>query len=204
MSEERAKILKLLKEGRITVEEAALLLDALEEGTRSAEGGSSGADQSRVGGERGGRSREERHGEGFERERGHERNRGAQDWWGSQDWGRFAEWSRAQPWRDFDFSRFQTGFEGAFRGMEQTIRDTFKNFSNLNFDAELGRMFGRERGQVERTIAVPTGGLTRLCLRNAWGDVSAVAAEVEEIRIEAIPYALMCIECQTSDERRNR
>ncbi len=28
--------------------------------------------------------------------------------------------------------------------------------------------------------------------------------KIPETRLEAIPYALMCIECQTSDERRNR
>ncbi|MBN2051451.1 MAG: TraR/DksA family transcriptional regulator [Spirochaetales bacterium] len=28
--------------------------------------------------------------------------------------------------------------------------------------------------------------------------------KIPEARLEAIPYALMCIECQTSDERRNR
>ncbi len=163
MSEERAKILKLLKEGRITVEEAELLLDALEEGNE----GEATAHAAR------------------EQTGGEERGSGCRDWWGSHDWGE--KWGKEWrgPWRDFDFSRFQTGFEGAFRGMEQSIRDAFKNFSNINFEVELGRLFGREHAEVERHLVFPAAGIRALFLKNAWGDAEIVASEGKEVKIAA-------------------
>jgi len=171
MSEERAKILKLLKEGRITVEEAGLLLDALEEGNEGETAGRAAGEQTASSGP--GRSS------------GEEGGHGSHDWWGSHDWG--GKWGKDWhgPWRDFDFSRFHTGFEGAFRGMEQSIRDAFKNFSNINFEVELGRLFGREHAEIERQLTVPAAGIRALSLRNAWGDVEIASAEGQEVRIVA-------------------
>lgn len=39
---------------------------------------------------------------------------------------------------------------------------------------------------------------------NRYGTCIKCNKKIPEARLEAIPYALMCIECQTSDERRNR
>lgn len=171
MSEERAKILKLLKEGRITVEEAGLLLDALGEGSEG-----EAADRA---------DRERTASSGQERSRGEESGQGPHDWCGSHDWGEKWRKEWRGPWRDFDFSRFQTGFEGAFRGMEQSIHDAFKNFSNINFEVQLGRLFGRERADIERQLLVPAGGIAALSLKNAWGDVEIVTSDKQEVRIAA-------------------
>jgi len=63
MNEERLKVLKMLKEGRITMEEAELLLDALGDGESSQSSGYSGAAS-------GEESEEPRQGNSGERRRG--------------------------------------------------------------------------------------------------------------------------------------
>ncbi len=170
MSEERAKILKLLKEGRISVEEAGLLLDALDEGSEAT---SSGAERS--GGER----------RSSGAERSEESAHACHEGWGSSDWGEKWRKEWRGPWSNFDFSKFPGGFESAFRGMEQSLRDAFKNFSGINLDVRLGHLFGRERAEAERLLVLPAGGITALCLKNAWGDVEVLSTDAQEIRITA-------------------
>ncbi len=160
MSEERAKILKMVKEGRITVEEAELLLDALNEGEESGEGTRSEGPGEASGG------------------RGH--------WRHGHDWARGGHrpgpgWSSF----DFDFSPIQSSFQEAFKGFEQSLREAAKNFPKMDFEGHLGRIFGKARAEAVKESRVSSSGLRGLTLSNSWGNATVTAAETSEVVVHA-------------------
>lgn len=171
MSEERAKVLKMLKEGRITVEEAELLLDALREGPE-------GTGQGRGPRER--QTAEEPPRSRFEC--------GDRNWWGGWDWSgkrRPGGHQTSPGWFDFDFSQFQTGFKDAFKGVEESIREMMKNFPNMSYEGHLGRMFGKESAQLTKKATVSGSDVRSLQLSNTWGDVEIIGSDGSEISVVA-------------------
>lgn len=154
MNEERLKVLKMLKEGRITMEEAELLLDALGEGESGAASGE--------------RSEEDRHGESSERRRGF------------SGWGGIPEGLFNFDWK-LDPKVFQTGFRDAMKGFEQSMKDFASEFKERDFSGGFKDFFGRTSGQSTKSVRIETVGVTKVSLNNRWGDLRIRGADTNEV-----------------------
>lgn len=156
MNEERLKVLKMLKEGRITMEEAELLLDALESGASGE--GSSGEKRHEEETSRG--SSEHRHPfEGF---------KGIPEGLFNFDW-------KLGP------KTFESGFREAMKGFEESMKDFARDFSPRDFAGGFKEMFGRSTGQSTKTIRISASGVTKVSIGNRWGEMRITGAETQEI-----------------------
>jgi Toastrack DUF4097/SHOCT-like domain len=179
MSEERLKILKMLKEGRITLEEADVLIDALGEGDPSAGTRGSETDE---GDTRTWAHREQtrHHGRAEHQEHGGAGRRGPWDWLGG--------WS---PEKLFDFDwkldphQFQTGLRDAMKGFEESLRSAVSGFQRGDFPAGMKELFGRATGTATIDEPIAATGAARLVLKNRWGDVRIVGSDAQEITVHA-------------------
>ncbi len=57
--------------------------------------------------------------------------------------------------------------------------------------------------QDSRRLTMIKNALDRIA-QNRYGNCLMCGKEIPEPRLEAIPYAALCVECQTKEERRNR
>lgn len=163
MNEERLKVLKMLKEGRITMEEAELLLDALSaSGERHEEQESSD------------RARTHAHEDAESSQRsGSSRNQGFFGGWGPG--GLFnSEWK-------MDPSIFQSGLKEAMKGFEQSMKEFASEFGKRDFAGGFKEFFGRSSGQASKSVRFDVTSTQRLVLNTRWGDVRIGSGDVHEI-----------------------
>ncbi|HUX21423.1 MAG TPA: DUF4097 family beta strand repeat-containing protein [Spirochaetia bacterium] len=162
MNEERLKVLKMLKEGRITMEEAELLLDAL------GEGGSRSEDPERGAGEKSRGSSEDRHaGEGGPRQ-------------GFEGWKGFPQGLFNFDWK-LDPKIFQTGLRDAMKGFEQSMKDFAQDFGKQDFAGGFKEFFGRSSAQATKSFRAPGQGAVKVAINNRWGDMRINGGDSQEV-----------------------
>ncbi len=161
MNEERLKVLKMLKEGRITMEEAELLLDALGDSESTQSSGYAGPEDAE-------KSEEARQGDSGERRRGF------------PGWGGIPEGLFNFDWK-LDPKLFQTGFREAMKGFEQSMKDFASEFKERDFTGGFKDFFGRTSGQSTKPVRIETVGVSKVSLNNRWGDLRIRGADTNEI-----------------------
>ncbi|MFW5687943.1 MAG: DUF4097 family beta strand repeat-containing protein [Spirochaetota bacterium] len=167
MNDERAMILKMLQEGKISVEEANALLDVLNEPEEQPGGGFFKADAGstppsgsahRPTDQPGGQKGPSGHGHGV-----------------SFD-------------VDLDFSSLKESLRDtmgtvreAMQGVSESLRDAFSGLGEGDFIREFGRAMGRVRLDDERGLSADTGREGSLRITNTWGDVRVTGGDVSAI-----------------------
>ena len=181
MNDERSMILKMLQEGKISVEEADALLDVLNEPEVETEGGFSKAD---AGG----------HGAGATSGPAAASNR-ADDRARDDDHG-------AQGFRfDFDLSGLQDTLRttmGSVRetmqGVSASLRDAFSGLGDLENLGDFARTMGKVRSSDVRELGADTGDAGTLRVSNKWGDVRVTGVDATRASVTAR------ITCWAADE----
>lgn len=156
MSEERVMILKMLNEGKITVEEADALLDAL-----SKAGADTPESESEFQVEEEGRGHPN---EDSEREQQRER-----------PFGDFR----------FDLSGLASGLNDVMREVGDSVRSAMQGIKDIDFEREFSRAFGRAKAHQEREMTVETAEATVVRLRNDWGDLHVRGSDTDAVLIQA-------------------
>ena len=158
MSDERMRILKMLKEGRITLEEAEVLLDAV---------GGADAEKSSA-----------------REEAPHAAEHTGAGWWGGDQQKKGpASWLDFG-WK-LDPAHFPSEIQEAMKGFAQSMKDAFSNIQKGDYLGGLKEMFGRVLAQTSRRESVPAAGVRRLSLKNRWGDVHISGGDAPEIGVAA-------------------
>ncbi len=191
MNDERSMILKMLQEGKISVEEADALLDVLNEPEVETEGGFSKAD---AGGHGGGatsgpapafkRADDRAHSGGGHRREGERHGSGAEGF-------RF----------DFDLSGLQDTLRttmGSVRetmqGVSASLRDAFSGLGDLENLGDFARTMGKVRSSDVRELGADTGEAGTLRVSNKWGDVRVTGVDATRASVTAR------ITCWAADE----
>ena len=181
MKDERAMILNMLKEGKISVEEADALLEVLgEDEDQSAPGGFSASerpDDSRS--SAGEPPRQERisvQRENQETRREDDRSSGS---------GR----GRRRKGFDFDFDLDLGGLRDtlreAMKGVTETVKGVTEGLADLDIGEEIFRSMGKIRAEDVQETSRELEGAERLSISNKWGDVRVTGSEEERITIRA-------------------
>jgi len=178
-------ILKMLQEGKISVEEADALLDVLNEPGVETEGGFSKAD---AGGHGGGATRGPAPASKRADDRAREDDHGAQGF-------RF----------DFDLSGLQDTLRttmGSVRetmqGVSASLRDAFAGLGDLENLGDFARTMGKVRASDARELGADTGEAGTLRVSNKWGDVRVTGVDAARARVTAR------ITCWAADEEAAR
>lgn len=165
MNQEREMILKMLKDGKVTVEEAEALLQVLEESEPEEATGSPievKSTSSRHDGPHGGfHRREER----------------------TEDQGFRFDFDR-----NFDFSFIGDTVRKTLAGVKDTIREAMEGIREVDLESEIKRAFGKERGFAEIDIEASSDGITTVKLGNGsgeTGDVTVGASDDSTVRVHA-------------------
>jgi DUF4097 and DUF4098 domain-containing protein YvlB len=218
-------ILKMLQEGKISVDEANALLDVLNEPQTEEPGGFSKADATSPGAARGAASS----GPGEEpgrwpdgpgpvpREPGSDTGREGAGGYaggaraehagrerGGNDHGAHGPHDRGVH-VDFDFSGLKESLRttmgsvrDAVKGVSESLRDAFEGLSEFDITHEFGRAMGRVRSDDERELGAEVGSSGTLRISNAWGDVRVTGGETASVSGTAR------ITCWAADEERSR
>ncbi len=183
MNDEREMILRMLKDGKISVAEAQALLGVLEEerdetGFSAAPAreatGDAGSTTARPGGDTehaehaGDREHAEDHHERHADEDAHE-HRG--------DRGPF----------DFkiDLDGLSESVRQTMRGVSDALKGAFDGLADLDIGAEIHRAMGRNRAETERDATLSAEGATGFSVRNDWGDVRVTGEERSDVAVVA-------------------
>ena len=181
MNDERSMILKMLSEGKISVEEADALLDVVNGSAEDEEpAGFASTTASASGGTDSGSSRDENrgasgavHDDSHKGHKGHEKGK-----------------------KGFSFDIDLSGLTESLRetmgsvhetmkGVGATIREAFEGFEGFDIGEEISRAMGRHRTEAERRLNVPTDGATSLTIANKWGDLRVTGADTDEVSVLA-------------------
>jgi len=165
MNEERLKVLKMLKEGRITMEEAEVLLDALGEGGEQ-------------------RSRDEEATMRNEEAGTHSHGDSSKDQWTAAAERFFSGLRGGNPFNldlKLDPQFFQTGFRDAMKGFEQSMKQFAGELGKMDFPGGFKEFFGRSSGQATKSLLASPTGAARVSISNRWGDIRINATEADEI-----------------------
>ncbi|MFP4375462.1 MAG: DUF4097 family beta strand repeat-containing protein [Spirochaetales bacterium] len=170
MNEERAMILKMLREGKISVEEADALLDVLNDEQESEPAGFASREDAP-------RDREQR----SEREEPRTRRRRSKHSDVSFD-------------IDLDLSGVTEGLKSAMSsvkesmaGVRDTLQEAFSDIGDLEIHTDEGFFgkirteMGKARAAEDRAIAFPADEATELKITNPWGDVRVVGMATNEV-----------------------
>jgi DUF4097 and DUF4098 domain-containing protein YvlB len=158
MNEERTMILKMLKDGKITLEEAEALIDVIEESERS-----------------GGASREEE-AEGRNGVAGSESGSGPDEWWNRL-------FSRGP---DIDFTELNKTLQETLGSIRSSVEQAVSGLGNLNLAAEINRALGNEKVECVQEATAPESDFTTLRLKNRWGDIRVLSDDGTTVRVRAI------------------
>jgi hypothetical protein len=159
MNDERVMILKMLREEKISVEEADALLQALESRREEETGFGAGRDSSG--------------GPGF-----HESNQ--------KGTKHGAKKRRVNIDFDIDLPGLESLGEQlreTFDSLGTTLKESFKDFPS--FDENFSVHFGNAKVEDEKSLTVPVGSVPGLLLRNKWGDIDIRGEDREDIAIDA-------------------
>lgn len=181
MNDERAMILKMLQEGKITVEEADALLDVLNESDEKAASGFAASDASaEAGADSSGSDDSSDHASDDGSAHGDRTSDG-----GSSGGRRFR--------LDFEFDGVRDSLRSAMgavretmKGVRETLKESFES-GDFSFDVfgDPGRRMGRVRRDDEQTIVLRAGSSEKLRVANAWGDVTINGSDEDQIEVEA-------------------
>lgn len=178
-NDERTMILNMLKEGKISIEEADALLEVLEETTRH-DGPSGFHDATEGRGPEGTRPPEgERPLEG----RGRRDERG-----GPRDRHRQRPHRPGEPHAfvfDFDFGGLRDSLRETMKGVSESLKTAFDGFSEMDFGGEFSRVMGRVRAEAARTVVEEAGDASAFSLANRWGDVRIRGTDETAICVQA-------------------
>lgn len=187
MNDERAMILKMLQEGKITVDEADALLDVLNEQAAADASGFAADARSAASGNEGGSSASDS---------GRDTHAGSGSAGGSGTSRVFAERDEEGAGArdesgvkvDIDLSGLKESLRATMgsvretiRGVSETLRDAFSGLGDVEVHTEFGRAMGRERADEERSLAAESGADGALRVANAWGDIRITGADVARI-----------------------
>jgi putative adhesin/SHOCT-like protein len=190
MQDERSMILNMLKEGKISVEEAEALLEVLAEGETGEPGGFAAAGSQDNG------ARENAHGSGGEGtgDTGHSRaSREERTKSRSHDNGKDPHTviftvdasdeddhdggdagSGTKPGGfgfDFDFGGLKDSLRDTMKGVSAAVKDVMGELSELDLGNEIFRAMGKIRAEASDVVTVSSGGAASLSISNKWGDV---------------------------------
>lgn len=167
-NDERTMILNMLKEGKITVDEANALLEVLDENSEEKSGGFAPAD------------------EGKDKRREHS-PRGLFVHTNIDDEsGNSSEGDKKKGFRlDFDFTGLRDSLRDTMKGVSDSLKEAFEGLSDLDLGGEIFRTMGKIRGESEREIIVTTDDASGLKINNKWGDVRVNGTESDEITVHA-------------------
>ncbi|TFH05141.1 MAG: hypothetical protein E4H09_02475, partial [Spirochaetales bacterium] len=170
MKDEREMILKMLSEGKITVEEADALLDVLNETSDKAEPAGFTPSNSSSAASTG--SHQHAHSRG-------EENRESSD---SDHGFRF----------DVDMSGLKNSLREAMGSVRETmkdvgktIQDAFEGVDMSEVGAGIFRTMGKIRAEETRKLSSPVGDATSVSVVNNWGDVRVNGTDDDEISVTA-------------------
>lgn len=170
MNKDREMILKMLKDGKVTVEEAEALLQVLEEAAEEEKSTSQAKRQpDEARGERKLHTDSAKHDE-------HEEGGGGQGFGFRFD-------------QDFDFSFIGDTVKKSLSGLKDTIRSAMEGIKDVDIEAEIKRAFGKEKGHAETELEVSTEGATSLSVPSSsgeTGDVSLYRSEDETLRVHGV------------------
>jgi DUF4097 and DUF4098 domain-containing protein YvlB len=192
MNEERAMILKMLREGKISVEEADALLDVLndeqeEPGGFAAKREASETNRATLEGMEPGRE------EAADGTRG-ERSRSEQDH-GNRDRKRGDAGGEGVKFGfDLDLSGLTEGLRSAMAsvkesmgGVSEALKDAFRDVGDVEIHSDRGFFgkirteMGKARAQEDRELSFDVGDQTELHITNPWGDVRITASDAHRI-----------------------
>ena len=190
MNDERAMILKMLQEGKLTVEEADALLDVLKEddetpsGFAGPEPGGAPSQADRATAEHAAAGSTGRRASG--EQDASDRTTGEQR--------RERSGSRADGFRigldlsDLDISGLQETLRttmGSVRetvkGVSESLKEAFSEMGDADLAQHFTRAMGKVRASDEREVRAGTGATGGLRVANKWGDVRVTGADVDEI-----------------------
>ncbi len=161
MQDERSMILNMLKEGKISVEEADALLEVLDEGPNEEPGGFAAADTTNTEGSSGSDrdpqkviftidASDEKHHKTGDRHRD-----------GKSHGFNF----------DFDLGGLKESLRETMKGVSEAVKDVMGDLSGLDLGNEIFRAMGKIRSEADAEITESVGEATRLSISNKWGDI---------------------------------
>ncbi len=159
MNEERTMILKMLKDGKITLEEADALMEVIDELERQPEGRSDSGPAVAAPGS----SAE-----------------GAKAGGGDEWWDRL--FARGP---DIDFSELNRTFKETIGSIQASVEQAVAGIGNLNLAAEINRALGNIKAECVQEATAPESGAAILRLKNRWGDIRIVGDDGTAVRVRA-------------------
>lgn len=158
MNEERTMILKMLKDGKITLEEAEALIEVIEESDRS--GGAAREDRSTDTGASPGSGA----------------GAGPDEWWNRL-------FSRGP---DIDFTELNRTLQETLGSIRSSVEQAVSGLGNLNLAAEINRALGNEKTECVQEAESPESDFAGLRLKNRWGDIRVLSDDGTTVRVRAI------------------
>jgi DUF4097 and DUF4098 domain-containing protein YvlB len=161
MNQEREMILKMLKDGKVTVEEAEALLQVLEESEVEQAAGS--PIQVKDTSEHGEGSRDQRaHTDERDNTRGRDQHReGPRGFRFAFD-------------KEFDFAGIGETVKQSLSGLKDTLREAMEGLKDMDFEAEVKKAFGKERASADVELEVESAGVATVSLGNGGGETGDV------------------------------
>lgn len=159
-------ILNMLKEGKISVEEAEALLEVLNEGENEEPGGFAAADTAESKAPPGNQKRphhkaiftidssDEKHHKAGHRQRDRQRD-------GTSGGFNF----------DFDLGGLKESLRETMKGVSEAVKDVMGELSELDLGKEVFRAMGKIRSEASDEITESVGEATSLSISNKWGDI---------------------------------
>jgi len=161
MNEERTMILKMLKEGKISMEEAEALLEVLQESEKEEEA-----------------EKEQESGPRVYRET-HDEKKDYREEQKEEGFGGFGK-SFSDGFKDFGRS-----MEELLRGVEKTVKESMKGIKNINIGEYLDSSLWKSKVTDDKNIQLTSEGMQELSINNSWGDCKIAGKSGGDIIITA-------------------
>ncbi|HUX14022.1 MAG TPA: DUF4097 family beta strand repeat-containing protein [Spirochaetia bacterium] len=159
MNEERTMILKMLKDGKITLEEADALMEVIDDLERQPEGRSDSGPAAATSGSS---------------DEGPKAGRG-DEWWDRL-------FTRGP---DIDFSDLNRTFKETVGSIQASVEQAVAGIGNLNLAAEINRALGNIKAECVQEATAPESDAAVLRLKNRWGDIRIVGDDSTAVRVRA-------------------
>jgi DUF4097 and DUF4098 domain-containing protein YvlB len=173
MKDERGMILNMLKEGKISVEEADALLEVLAEDetdTTGAEAGPAAAPEDRA----------------KQRDEGPRVVRiDVKDEEGGQGKSSGGKKRGFNFDLDLDLGDLKETLRDAMKGVSETVRGITEGLSDLDISGEIFRTMGKVRAEGTRELAEEAEDATNVTVSNKWGDVRVTGGNESTISVRA-------------------
>ena len=174
MQDERSVILNMLKEGKISVEEAEALLEVLSEGEKEESGGFATADTGKSG-------ERDPHKVVFTIDASDEKRRKA----GHRRRDRQADGTSGGFNFDFDLGGLKESLRETMKGVSEAVKDVMGELSDLDLGNEIFRAMGKIRSEASDETTESVGGATRLSISNKWGDIRVTGDDLRVTGVDA-------------------